>query len=206
MKTIYLPPETTHVPFNAVDKIIAAAIYPADADTSARMFYAVNTERELVAAVRDGKLQVCHHAYHSQLPADVATPLLVTSLVAIDEFNRYVAPRGIVIDFRKSRSNPPQLAGNGKDGMGAGLVLNVEEVAAILNCEPSTVQEKARMHELPAVKFGRSWSFPVAALLEFLNSKARDNEQRKPCNPKGVTVSTQTTRQPPSLPSLPKTH
>jgi hypothetical protein len=36
-------------------------------------------------------------------------------------------------------------------------VLNENEVAEILDCEPATVKEKARNGELPAVKFGRSW-------------------------------------------------
>jgi excisionase family DNA binding protein len=34
-------------------------------------------------------------------------------------------------------------------------VLNENEVAEILDCEPATVKEKARNGELPAVKFGR---------------------------------------------------
>ena len=54
MKTIYLSPETVHIPFNAVDKIVAAAMYPDVADVSARMFYAVNMERVMTALAKHG--------------------------------------------------------------------------------------------------------------------------------------------------------
>ena len=206
MNTIYLSSETVHIPFNAVDKIVAAAMYPDVADVSARMFYAVNLERELVIAVRAGQLQVLHHVYHSQLPPDVATPLLVNSLVAVEEVSRYVVTRGITIERAQPLSATPQLAGSWEGGEGTEAVLSEEEVAAILVCEPSTVQEKARLGQLPAVKIGRSWRFPVVALLESLNSKAKANEQRTPRIPMGVTVSATKTRQPPTLPNLPKTH
>ena len=206
MKPIYLSPETVHIPFNAVDKIVAAAMYPDVADVSARMFYAVNMERELVMAVRAGKFQVLHHAYHSQLPPDVATPLLVNSLVAVEEFGRYVAPRGITIDQAKSVSAAAQLNRSEEAREASELVLSEEEVATILVCEPSTIQEKARLGELPAVKIGRSWCFPLVPLLESLNAKAKANEQKAPRNPGGVAIIASKTRQPPTLPSLPKAH
>ena len=44
-------------------------------------------------------------------------------------------------------------------------ILDETEVAALLACEPSTVQTMAREGELPAVKFGKHWRFPRAALL-----------------------------------------
>ena len=56
-------------------------------------------------------------------------------------------------------------------------VLNENEVAEILDCEPATVKEKARNGELPAVKFGRSWRFPRSALMEALHQKALANKR-----------------------------
>lgn len=64
-------------------------------------------------------------------------------------------------------------------------VLNESEVAKLLDCEPLTVQEKARMGELPGVKFGRSWMFPRTALLEVLHTKALANKPM-PAQPKAV--------------------
>ncbi|MDP3654284.1 MAG: helix-turn-helix domain-containing protein [Rhodoferax sp.] len=77
-------------------------------------------------------------------------------------------------------------------------VLNEAEVAEILDCEPKTVQEKARLGELPAVKFGRSWRFPRTALLEALHAKALANKP-KPALPKAVQ-KTVVRRLPPALP------
>ncbi len=54
-------------------------------------------------------------------------------------------------------------------------ILTVEQVAGLLDCEPGTVQNKARDNELPAIKFGRSWVFPKSALLEVLHTKALAN-------------------------------
>lgn len=86
-------------------------------------------------------------------------------------------------------------------------VLDENDVAELLDCEPSTVQEKARQGELPAVKFGRSWRFPRAALLESLNAKALANKPKPPLDPKGVTVGkVKSPRQPPTLPRLAQTH
>ena len=51
-------------------------------------------------------------------------------------------------------------------------VLNVIEVAALLLCEPDTVEEKTRRRELPAVRFGRSWVYPREALMQVLNKLA----------------------------------
>lgn len=79
-------------------------------------------------------------------------------------------------------------------------VLNEKEVAELLDCEPGTVQEKARLGELPAVKFGRSWRFPRAALLDALNAKALTNKP-KAAPAKAVAVGTAKLRRtPPPLP------
>ena len=54
-------------------------------------------------------------------------------------------------------------------------ILNKTEVAALLDCEESTVEEKARTRELPGVKIGRSWIFPREALLQRLNALALEH-------------------------------
>lgn len=77
-------------------------------------------------------------------------------------------------------------------------VMDENEVAALLACEPSTVEEAARKGELPAVKFGRSWRFPRSALLAVLHEKAMANKP-KAAKPKAV-VSSLPRRQPPALP------
>jgi excisionase family DNA binding protein len=51
-------------------------------------------------------------------------------------------------------------------------ILSRDQVAAMLDCEPDTVDIAARNGVLPGLKFGRSWVFPQAALLEFLNQRA----------------------------------
>lgn len=80
-------------------------------------------------------------------------------------------------------------------------VLSEAEVAELLDCEPKTVQEKARLGELPAVKFGRSWIFPRTALLEVLHHKALQNAPKKA---PAAVYKQNLQRVPPRLPALPK--
>lgn len=81
-------------------------------------------------------------------------------------------------------------------------VMSKDEVAAILDCEPGTVEDKARAGELPAVKFGRSWIFPRTALLECLHKQALENTKPKAsAAPRAVSTKSQR-RAPPALPSL----
>jgi excisionase family DNA binding protein len=85
-------------------------------------------------------------------------------------------------------------------------ILDEIQVAALLDCEPSTVQAKARDRELPAVKFGRSWRFPRAALLEVLNRKALENATpAEPIKATGVAMTPAASKRkaPPALPGLP---
>lgn len=79
-------------------------------------------------------------------------------------------------------------------------ILNKEQVANLLDCEPSTVEEKARNHELPGVKIGRSWLFPRQALMQRLNEMAL--AKSVPAKPTGVIKSIAKKR-PPALPPLP---
>jgi excisionase family DNA binding protein len=67
-------------------------------------------------------------------------------------------------------------------------VLDEVEVAEILDCEPKTVQEKARLGELPAIKFGRSWRFPRAALMQSLNDLALSNKAKARPAPMATSI------------------
>lgn len=51
-------------------------------------------------------------------------------------------------------------------------VLNVDQVAQLLRCAPTTVQDLSRTGELPGLKFGGDWVFPVGALLRRLDEVA----------------------------------
>ena len=67
-------------------------------------------------------------------------------------------------------------------------ILTEEETAAMLDCDPGTVQALAREGKWPAVKVGRSWRFPRQALIETLNNLGRMNMQRETVKPVGVKV------------------
>jgi excisionase family DNA binding protein len=58
-------------------------------------------------------------------------------------------------------------------------LLTKEQVAEMLECEPLTVEEKARTGELPAIKIGRSWKFPREALFECFNKMALEPKQTR---------------------------
>lgn len=87
-------------------------------------------------------------------------------------------------------------------------VLSAEEVAQLLDCAVTTVEEMARRKELPATKPGRSWVFPREALLKALNDMALEHwRPAVPGHKPAVTVPTpQPTRPrravPPRLPTL----
>lgn len=50
--------------------------------------------------------------------------------------------------------------------------LTADQVAEALGCEAEHVNTLAAAKKLPAVKFGRSWRFPIAALNDFLARQA----------------------------------
>jgi excisionase family DNA binding protein len=80
-------------------------------------------------------------------------------------------------------------------------ILTKDQVADMLDCEPSTVEEKARNHELPGVKIGRSWLFPRQALMQRLNEMALARPALT--RPQGVIKPSLKRRPPPALPPLP---
>ncbi|WP_414706648.1 helix-turn-helix domain-containing protein [Ralstonia sp. UBA689] len=54
-------------------------------------------------------------------------------------------------------------------------LLTSEQVAEALGCEAAHVNTMAATHKLPGVKLGRSWRFPVSALMRFLDEQATAN-------------------------------
>jgi excisionase family DNA binding protein len=73
-------------------------------------------------------------------------------------------------------------------------ILNKAEAAELLDCEESTAEQQARAGLLPAVKIGRSWLYPSAALIEHINTLARANVQH-PVLPRTAKLPTQTNAQ-----------
>ena len=78
------------------------------------------------------------------------------------------------------------------------LALKVEAVADLLDCEVETVNGRALSGDLPGLKFGRSWVFPVVALEARLNEMAAEEAaaRRAPRTPVLIAVKR---RRPPSL-------
>jgi excisionase family DNA binding protein len=90
-------------------------------------------------------------------------------------------------------------------------VLNEIEVAQLLGCAVTTVQDRARSGDLPGLKYGDGgWRFPARALSARLEEVALQQaaERRKPAQTlAGVLVSVkggkrgESKRMPPKLPS-----
>ena len=80
-------------------------------------------------------------------------------------------------------------------------ILTEKEVADLLDCEPTTVQEKARTADLPGLKYGRSWVFPRAALMEALHAKALARTPAK-AEPVATFIKQGQRKAPPVLPTL----
>lgn len=88
-------------------------------------------------------------------------------------------------------------------------ILSAEDVAQLLRCDGTTIEEHARKGELPGVKIGRSWIFPRVALIEAINNLARDQaasrRSGRGATPQAVAKSapaSKTRKTPPALPSL----
>ncbi len=87
-------------------------------------------------------------------------------------------------------------------------IMMAEDVAKLLKCDETTVEDKARNGELPAVKFGRGWIFPSHALISAVNaialeqSAARKNGKSKPVAVLMTAISQAKKKAPPNLPPL----
>ncbi|MFN3732042.1 helix-turn-helix domain-containing protein [Comamonas testosteroni] len=66
-----------------------------------------------------------------------------------------------------------------KDANFSQYVLNCEQVAKMLDCTQQTIESKVRAGLLPALKYGRSYVFPIDALLCELNKLAKDNTLKR---------------------------
>jgi len=76
-------------------------------------------------------------------------------------------------------------------------VLDVDQVAELCRCASKTVQQLARDGELPGVKLGEDWVFPVGALLARLDEKALQEAaaRRKPATPSPAPMPVATLHQ-----------
>jgi hypothetical protein len=86
-------------------------------------------------------------------------------------------------------------------------VLDVDQVAELLRCAPKTVQERARLGELPGLMWGRDWVFPVGALARRLDELALANKPAPAAaSPSAVLVQMNAgkrpRRAPPALPQV----
>lgn len=75
-------------------------------------------------------------------------------------------------------------------------VLKAAQAAEILDCDVATLYERAACGDLPGVKVGRSWIFPVDALERRLNELAIEESERRRAPHRTVSVGRRT---PPSL-------
>jgi excisionase family DNA binding protein len=85
-----------------------------------------------------------------------------------------------------------------------------EQVAEMLHCKVTTVEELARRGDLPALKFGKDgWVFPAVALFQRLNELALEQARQRgrPSQRQPAAVLQQVVdkrkRTPPVLPKLP---
>lgn len=67
-------------------------------------------------------------------------------------------------------------------------VLTAEQVADALGCEAEHVNALAAAKKLPAVKFGRSWRFPIAALNDYLARQAMAHIESPPAPQPSITA------------------
>lgn len=65
-------------------------------------------------------------------------------------------------------------------------IFTTEEVAQMMGCAPSTIEEHARNRVLPGIRMGREWRFPREAFMKAINTLAitgalhRESPKRKP--------------------------
>jgi excisionase family DNA binding protein len=95
----------------------------------------------------------------------------------------------------------------GLDGQPLPAVLDVDQVAQLLRCAATTVQEMARAGKLPGIKPGVDWIFPTATLLQHLDAMAREElaSRRRTPAPNAVAtggIGEKPRRRPPALPSM----
>lgn len=90
-------------------------------------------------------------------------------------------------------------------------VFDCTDVAKMLRCAETTVEERARKGDIPGVKFGDGWIFPAQALFARLNELALEEaaKRRDPGRTKPIAIAQQppgrgrSSRPLPNLPRLP---
>lgn len=65
-------------------------------------------------------------------------------------------------------------------------VLTIEQVAALLSCDATTVAEHLRDGFLPGLKFGRRWVVPSRVFFERINELAREQAAARRAGGKGA--------------------
>ncbi len=89
-------------------------------------------------------------------------------------------------------------------------ILGVEEAAALLRAEASTIMQLARRGDLPGTRIGKSWVFLRGDVMAFLRQRiATDTEERRRLSSKAIVASAVPSVRPsrrttlPILPALP---
>lgn len=83
-------------------------------------------------------------------------------------------------------------------------ILDPQAMAALMDCEPSTVEDKLRSGQLPGIKPGRSWICPRSALMQALHDQAMKNLEAKESRGLVVSISTNKPKRktPPVVPAF----
>lgn len=94
------------------------------------------------------------------------------------EWQKGASDRTTVPDRQANESSTPTRPGRSSHSVmpsvaGTLRIMNASEVAVALDCDVDTVNRRAAMGDLPGIKIGRSWAFPVNALEDCLNEMAR---------------------------------
>lgn len=85
-------------------------------------------------------------------------------------------------------------------------VFDCTDVAKMLRCAETTVEERARKGDIPGVKFGDGWIFPAQALFARLNELALEEaaKRRDPQRSKALAIATTSLHEPRKSRALPR--
>lgn len=70
-------------------------------------------------------------------------------------------------------------------------IMNADQLAEILGCEVETVHERTNAGDLPGIKFGRSWCYPLEAVKPWLCELAKTEALERKSNKKYERAKTQ---------------
>ena len=109
MKTITLPPGQRFIQLADVADLIAIALMREDE----RLYYSYQIGFEIMEDVRSGELAIRRGTTKGKLPPTVNEVGLLTSVIEVEEFRRYVAGRGLSVvvsqahETAQSATQPP---------------------------------------------------------------------------------------------------